>query len=303
MTVRIEFVAGPDREKCPDCGGDRVSHAGEVTGPDGLVARFGAWEYAHGEGPEIFLDVTFGTRGLLGFVPSETFGTRFGAADGHDAPVCTLVTGAATAPRLARRGRRLTRDEALAHPRLDEFWHVVDQVIEAIPHRHARDCTCCGGALDEHDRHVRLLLPDRIAERSEAERLLGVGLSDSDPSRAHFLEAAAYGCFVRSLLRVRLTDGYSLTYGLWVRVTPETAQRLGRVWENEDYYGLRFEGWLGNALPGLGHLDAPVTVGVVLAGDLPRVLGSPDPAAQTALSETHERVRILEAAGHPAQLS
>ncbi|TQM64477.1 DUF2199 domain-containing protein [Humibacillus xanthopallidus] len=199
------------------------------------------------------------------------------------------------APPHPRRGSRA--------PELDEFWQIVDLVIEAIPDRHGEACTCCGATLDEHDRHVRLLLPDRIADRPEAERLQGVGLSNSDPSRAHFLEAAAYGCFVRSLLRVRLTDGYSLTYGLWVRVTPETAQRLGRVWDNEDYFGLRFEGWLGNALPGLGHLDAPVTVGVVLAGDLPRILGSTDAALQAALSETHDRVPVLEAAGHRAQLS
>lgn len=302
MSLDLEFTVRHEEQECPDCGGTRVLHAGTVHGPDDLDARFQVFEYDHDPGPEVFVEVTFGRRGLHGFRPDETFGARFGSVEGQDEPACTLVTGGAVAPPNARLGERLTREQALTHPRLAAFWQVNDTILEHLSSAHDDRCTCCGHDLHEYDRHLRFRLPDRVADLPDAERTPGIGLSDEDPMRADFLEAGDLGCFVRVLLRLPLTEGYSLTYGAWVRVTPETAQRIGRLWASDLYVTLRFDGTLANALPLLGHLDAPVSAAVVLTGSLPNVVGSTDERLAADLCTAHERVAMLAAAGQPPPL-
>lgn len=302
MTLGLEFTARDDEQQCPDCGGRRVSHAGTVSGlPDGLAARFRAFEYDH-EVPEVFVEVTFGRTRALGFRPDETFASRFGPVPGQADGACTLVPAGATAPRWSRLGRRLSREDALAHDRLELFWEVNDLVIEHLAERHAErhasDCSCCGGDLDEFDRHLRFRLPDVVADLPEAERTPGIGLSDRDADRADFLESAEHGCFVRSLLRLPLSDGYSLTYGVWVEVTPETAREIGRLWSSELYFTLRFEGRLANDLPLVGGLGAPVTASAPMPADgIPLVRSSSDPDLALALMAPGDAAAAFEAVG------
>lgn len=307
MTLGLEFIVRDDEQQCPDCGGRRVCHAGTVEGlPDGLAARFRAYEYDHAE-PEVFVEVTFGRTRVVGFRPDETFAARYGAVDGQHEPACSLVPGGMTAPPQARLGRRLTREEALEHPRLDQFWAVNDLVLERLAdgHRgHPSGCSCCGGDLDEYDRHIRFRLPDVVAALPEAEHAAGVGLSDRDPDRADFLESAEHGCFVRSLLRLPLTGGYALTLGVWLEVTPETAQRIGRLWSSELYVTLAFEGRLANELPVVGALGAPVTASAPMPADgLPLVRTSPDPALADALAHPQDASVVFDAVGMPAPRS
>ena len=299
MSHELEFTLRDEQQGCPDCGGTRLLHSGTVKGLEGVEGRFRVFEHDHEPGPETFVEVTFGRRGLLGFRPDETFGARFGAVEGQDEPASTFVTGGSGAPARARLGKRLTRDEALVHPRADLFWHVNDLILERLSAPHDDQCACCGHDLDEHDRHVRFRLPDRVAQLPDAEHTAGIGLSDSDPMRADFLEAGALGCFVRSLLTIPLTEGYALTYGAWVKVTPETAQRIGRLWGSDLYVSLRFEGTLANELPLLGHLDAPVSAAVVLADSLPKVVGSTNDRLAADLRGPHDHGSMLEAAGQP----
>jgi hypothetical protein len=53
-----------------------------------------------------------------------------GPVEGEPAPVASLVRGGDVAPDSRIYGRKLDRDAALAHPRLREFWNVVDLVLE-----------------------------------------------------------------------------------------------------------------------------------------------------------------------------
>ncbi|MDG4804800.1 hypothetical protein [Micromonospora sp. WMMD980] len=49
---------------------------------------------------------------------------------GSPAPAATLVNGGEVAGDNPIFGRKLSREEGLGHPRLAEFWHVVDLILE-----------------------------------------------------------------------------------------------------------------------------------------------------------------------------
>jgi hypothetical protein len=300
MTLGLEFLVRDEQEACPDCGGVRVVHAGEALGLDDDVhARFRAFEYDHDE-PEVFVEVTFGRSHLGQFRPDETFAARFGPVEGHHEAACSLVPAGIGAPESTPLGHRLTRDEALAHPRLEQFWVLNDLVLEHLAQGHGTSCSCCGHELDEYDRHVRFRLPDVIAALPDAERTPGVGLSNPDPVRADFLESAEHGCFVRSLLRLPLTGGYALTFGVWIEVTPETAQQIGRLWSSDLYFTLRFDGRLANELPVVGAAGAPVTAAAPVPADgIPHVTASPEPRLAHALVTPQDAAGMLTAAGLP----
>ncbi|GAA2741774.1 hypothetical protein GCM10009868_09090 [Terrabacter aerolatus] len=300
MTLSLDFTSRDEAQECPDCGGRRLAHDGVALGlPDGLHARFSAFEYDHAA-PEVFVEVTFGRTHRGAFHPDETFAARYGSVEGLHEPACSLVTGGLVAPPDAPLGRRLTRDEALLHPRLDQFWEVNDLVLEQLAERHGTTCYCCGGDLDDLERHIRFRLPDVVAALPDAERTAGVGLSDRDPDRADFLESAEHGCFVRSRLRLPLTGGHALTVGVWLQVTPETAQRIGRLWASDLYFTLGFEGRLANALPLVGAAGAPVTAGAPVPADgVPVVRTSTDPALAAALSNPQDAAVVFDAVGMP----
>ncbi|WP_052442896.1 hypothetical protein [Streptacidiphilus neutrinimicus] len=96
-------------------------------------AVFFASCYHHQGSPEIYFDVILGTWGTDDQSDHVTFGARYGAVQGQREPACSLVTGGAVAPDSAIYGTKLDREGALAHPRLAEFWQIVDFLIEHDP--------------------------------------------------------------------------------------------------------------------------------------------------------------------------
>lgn len=116
---------------CADCGGTRVVYTGEAASDGTTLAVFWAFLYNHPGNPEVYVDATFGTWGVEGFTADhETFGARTGAIEGLPSPASSLVTGAALGPDDPQHGTKLTRDQALEHPRLDQFWAVNDAVLQ-----------------------------------------------------------------------------------------------------------------------------------------------------------------------------
>ena len=79
----------------------------------------------HGE-REAWIDVILGTFGSEDFSDHVTFGCRVGPVQGQADPAATAVAAAAPYEDTPLFGRKLTRDEALAHPSLSNFWRVVD---------------------------------------------------------------------------------------------------------------------------------------------------------------------------------
>ncbi|WP_406041021.1 hypothetical protein OG799_33215 [Micromonospora sp. NBC_00898] len=113
---------------------------------DGLpYAVFFAACYNHAGVAESWIDVVFGTWGQdTDYADHLTFGCRFGPGAGSDLPGATAVDAAAVAPDGALCGHKLTRTEALAHPKLSGFWEVIDFVVTADPLLHQRTTTGVG---------------------------------------------------------------------------------------------------------------------------------------------------------------
>jgi hypothetical protein len=120
----------------------------------------------------------------------------------------------------------------------------------------------CGRATDVHNRHVRFRLPDPVLHSPAQERAEGSWLSHADAASSVMMLIPGAGPFIRALLPVRLTGGYTVTYGVWVGVRPEDLQRAFRVWWQADYLDLRLTGLLANVIQPWGLLAAPVHLAV-----------------------------------------
>ncbi len=57
------------------------------------------------------------------------------------------------------------------------------------------------------------------------------------------------GPFVRCLLPVHLTGGFTLTFGVWLAVHPDDLQHAFRVWWEPEYRELELDALLANRLP------------------------------------------------------
>lgn len=101
-----------------------------VNRDGGARAVYFASCYHHDGIHEAWIDAIFGTWGSNTFDDHVTFGCRVGPVSNSPMPAATLVRGGDVAPDEPVYGRKLDRDEALAHPQLSEFWALVDLVLE-----------------------------------------------------------------------------------------------------------------------------------------------------------------------------
>jgi hypothetical protein len=97
---------------------------------DTALAVFYASCYHHNGVHEAWIDAILGSWG--GNQPDDhiTFGCRVGPAMDSPVPAATLVDGGAAAPDSPIFGQKLSRVQGLAHPRLAEFWKVIDTILE-----------------------------------------------------------------------------------------------------------------------------------------------------------------------------
>ena len=101
------------------------------------------------------------------------------------------------------------------------------------------------------------------------------------------------GRFVRVLLPVHLTDGYTVTFGTWLGVHPDDLNRAFNVWWQPEYQDLRLEGRLANALPKWGLLGALAATVVQDTDATPCVAHSSDPILSRVLAEEWSHAEIL----------
>jgi hypothetical protein len=161
-------------------------------------------------------------------------------------------------------------------------------------------CPSCGRPLDAHDRHVRFTLPDPVLATEGREHVRGAWLSHDDARTSVMMQIPGVGPFVRCLLAVRLSGGHSVTFGVWIGVSPDDLQRAFRLWWAPEYTGLVLDGRLANALPGWGLLAAPVRAAVRHPDETPYCISSPDPVLARVLGAEwpHEQIlNAVEAAG------
>lgn len=60
------------------------------------------------------------------------------------------------------------------------------------------------------------------------------------------------GAFIRVLVPIRLSGGYTVTFGAWLGVHPDDLRHAYEVWNGPEYSGLELSGRLANRLPPLG---------------------------------------------------
>lgn len=157
-------------------------------------------------------------------------------------------------------------------------------------------CELCGRSIEEHNRHVRFRLPDPVLHLPDQERTAGTWLcGDDNPARAVLMQVPEVGAFVRVLVPVHLTGGYTVTFGAWLGVHPEDLRRAFEVWWEPNYSSLTLDGRLANALPIWGLLTAPAHAAVIDADASPYVVGSSDPAFAAVLAEQWPHDDLLAA--------
>ena len=89
------------------------------------------------EANEAWLDVILGTFGEGAPTDHVTFGCRVTPSSGSDGPVIAAVDAASAFIYRPVMGQRLTREQALSHPRLADFWAIVDLMLLFDPEVHA----------------------------------------------------------------------------------------------------------------------------------------------------------------------
>jgi hypothetical protein len=82
---------------------------------------------------EIWVDAILGTWGDDQVEDHVTFGCRFGPLANGEESTCSLTDAAQFDDPRPIYGERLTREQALVHPRLGDFWSIVDVVFTTDP--------------------------------------------------------------------------------------------------------------------------------------------------------------------------
>jgi hypothetical protein len=128
--------------ECPCCHAP-VQRTWNFISRDGdAFAVYFANCYHHKDQPhEAWIDVILGTWWEDRYDDHVTFGCRVGAVPGHPRPAATLVQACLDGSAGPVNGAVLSREQGLAHPRLPEFWQVVDYVLAKDPLVHAHLCS------------------------------------------------------------------------------------------------------------------------------------------------------------------
>jgi hypothetical protein len=107
-----------------------------TSGPGGTFGVCFATLHGDSDVRDVWMDVILGTFGGDDPTDHVTFGCHV-VATGSGDPVITAVDGAAVFAYRPIMGRRLTREQALSHERVDDFWRIVDLMLLSDPEVHS----------------------------------------------------------------------------------------------------------------------------------------------------------------------
>lgn len=138
MTLRFDEPPTIQEQDCAGCGRHYPLVKAFVAKGEAAYAVAFAALHTHGDERAAWIDVIVGTFGEDRSDDHLTFGCRVGPVTGQDSPAATLVAAAVPYSDAPIWGRKLTREQALAHPRLADFWEIVDFVLMAdeVVHSH-----------------------------------------------------------------------------------------------------------------------------------------------------------------------
>ena len=152
-------------------------------------------------------------------------------------------------------------------------------------------CPTCGRSLDEHNRHIRFGVPEPVLSIPEEERPALTWGNDV------LMQVKGVGNFVRILVPVQLSGGYSVTYGAWLGVESADLRRAWEVWTQPSYEDLRLHGVLANMLPGWEEETyvKPVEAAVLNLDHTPYAVDSPDDFMRRVIHEEWPHEFVLSA--------
>ena len=152
-------------------------------------------------------------------------------------------------------------------------------------------CPLCGRPTDEHNRHLRFRLPEPVLDVPDAEREQRTWGSDV------LLQVQGVGAFVRILVPVHLTGGYTVTFGAWLGVHPDDVRRAYEVWHTDSYKDLELNGRLANVLPPWESetIARPLRAAVRDPESVPVAVDSSDEFLRRVLTEEWPHEEILGA--------
>jgi hypothetical protein len=152
-------------------------------------------------------------------------------------------------------------------------------------------CPTCGRPLDEHNRHIRFRVPEPVLDVPEGERESRTWGNDV------LMQVKDVGAFVRILIPVKLTGGYTVTYGAWLSVHPDDLRHAWEEWTSPAYGSLRLRGVLANMLPGWEsetYVKA-VEAAVLNVEQVPYAVDSTDDFMRRVLRDEWPHEAILDA--------
>lgn len=129
--------------ECTSCGTPYLQSIGFVLADGDAHAVYYAGLHHHDGLHDAWLDVILGTWGEADgepYAPDHvTFSCRVGPGSAAPEPYATLVQAPASTKGASEGlyGRKLSREDALEHPWLPEFWRVVDFIV--LEDAHVRD--------------------------------------------------------------------------------------------------------------------------------------------------------------------
>jgi hypothetical protein len=111
------------------------------------------------------------------------------------------------------------------------------------------------------------------------------------------MQVKGIGGFVRILVPVKLSGGYTVTYGAWLSVESDDLHRAWEVWTKPSYKQLRLRGVLANMLPGWESETyvKPVEAAVLNLEHTPYAIDSPDEFMRRVIHEEWPHDVVLTA--------
>jgi hypothetical protein len=109
------------------------------------------------------------------------------------------------------------------------------------------------------------------------------------------MQVDGLGAFVRALVPANLTGGYTVTFGVWVGISPDDLRRVFDVWLAPEYVDLRVEGVLANDIGPWGVFASPAQLAVRDPDHTPYCVSSSNPALQEVLDRVWPHEYVLAA--------
>lgn len=132
MALTFDEPSDVTDKECDHCGAGYILVKSLINDEDGAHAVTFSALHHHDGRHEAWIDAILGSFGP-DFTDHVTFGCRVGPVENSPGPAATAAQAAVPYSDRPIWGRKLSRDEALQHHRIDDFWRVVDFLLEHEP--------------------------------------------------------------------------------------------------------------------------------------------------------------------------